>query len=70
MVDSNPDGTVYIYYGSSDTTAACGNQHGRETRLTITSIPAGRKADLCCVQQRIELIHKNKDIINAKICVF
>jgi 4-O-beta-D-mannosyl-D-glucose phosphorylase len=63
---ADPDGTVYIYYGSSDTRLHVATSTVEKlVDYTINTPPDARRT-FACVQQRIELIHKNKDIINAE----
>ncbi|MEN6309362.1 MAG: glycosidase [Anaerohalosphaeraceae bacterium] len=63
---ADPDGTVYIYYGSSDTRLHVATSTVEKlVDYTINTPPdAGRT--FACVQQRVQLIKKNKDTIIAE----
>lgn len=63
---ADPDGTVYIYYGSSDTRLHVATSTVEKLVDYTINTPPDAGQTYACVQQRIQLIQKNKDTIIAE----
>jgi len=63
---ADPDGTVYIYYASSDTRVHVARSSVERLLAFVLHTPPDAERSAACVRQRVELIERNVELLRGE----